>query len=84
MTEPDVWDERVAGALRFLRRRLTGEYDVDEFGFDQELTDTLFQPVLRPLYRDWFRVEVRGRRTCRPAARPWWSRTTPAPSRSTP
>jgi 1-acyl-sn-glycerol-3-phosphate acyltransferase len=59
MTE-DIWDARVAGALAFLRRRLTGDYDVDEFGFDQELTDGVFHPLLRPLYRDWFRVEVTG------------------------
>ena len=38
-TAPDVWDERVAGVLAFLRRRLTGQYEVDEFGFDPELTD---------------------------------------------
>jgi 1-acyl-sn-glycerol-3-phosphate acyltransferase len=56
----DVWDDRVAGVLAFLRRRLTGDYDVDEFGFDRELADGLFQPLLRPLYRDWFRVEVSG------------------------
>jgi 1-acyl-sn-glycerol-3-phosphate acyltransferase len=59
-TEPDIWDARVAGALAFLRRRLTGDYEVDEFGFDQELTDGVFHPLLRPLYRDWFRVEVTG------------------------
>jgi len=58
--EPDVWDERVAGALAFLRRRLTGAYEVDEFGFDEELTDGVFHPVLHPIYRDWFRVEVSG------------------------
>ncbi|OLE26847.1 MAG: hypothetical protein AUG44_11745 [Actinobacteria bacterium 13_1_20CM_3_71_11] len=57
---PDVWDRRVAGALAFLRRRLTGEYEVDEFGFDPELTDAVLHPLLRPLYRDWFRVDVRG------------------------
>jgi 1-acyl-sn-glycerol-3-phosphate acyltransferase len=56
----DVWDERVAGALSFLRHRLTGDYEVDEFGFDQQLTDSVFYPLMRPLYRDWFRVEVRG------------------------
>jgi 1-acyl-sn-glycerol-3-phosphate acyltransferase len=56
----DVWDRRVAGALSFLRNRLTGAYEVDEFGFDQELTDSVFLPLLRRLYRDWFRVEVRG------------------------
>ncbi|OLB74402.1 MAG: hypothetical protein AUI14_23715 [Actinobacteria bacterium 13_2_20CM_2_71_6] len=58
--EPDVWDRRVANTLAFLRRRLTGEYEVDEFGFDRELTDGVIHPLLRPLYRDWFRVEVRG------------------------
>jgi 1-acyl-sn-glycerol-3-phosphate acyltransferase len=57
---PDIWDRRVAGALSFLRRRLTGEYEVDEFGFDPELTDGVLLPMLRPLYRDWFRVKVRG------------------------
>jgi 1-acyl-sn-glycerol-3-phosphate acyltransferase len=58
--EPDVWHQRVAGALAFLRRRITGEYEVDEFGFDRELTDGVLHPLLRPLYRDWFRVDVRG------------------------
>jgi 1-acyl-sn-glycerol-3-phosphate acyltransferase len=52
-------DERVAQALAWLRRRLTGDYLIDEFGFDVELTEALL-PVLRPLYRSWFRVEVRG------------------------
>jgi 1-acyl-sn-glycerol-3-phosphate acyltransferase len=56
----DVWDERVAAGLAFLRRRLAGAYEVDEFGFDAELTDTVFQPLLRVLYRDWFRTEVSG------------------------
>jgi 1-acyl-sn-glycerol-3-phosphate acyltransferase len=56
----DVWDQRVAGALAFLRRRLAGAYEVDDFGFDRELTDAVFQPLLRVLYRDWFRTEVFG------------------------
>ena len=56
----DVWDERVAGALAFLRRRLAGAYEVDEFGFDPELADTVFHPLLKILYRDWFRTEVFG------------------------
>jgi 1-acyl-sn-glycerol-3-phosphate acyltransferase len=62
MTEayPDIWDRRVAGTLAFLRRRLTGEYEVDEFGFDPELTESVLHPLLRPLYRDWFHVQVRG------------------------
>ncbi|BCB85447.1 lysophospholipid acyltransferase family protein [Phytohabitans suffuscus] len=56
----DPWDQRVASALSFLRRRLSGQYEVDEFGFDPELTDHVFYPVLRRLYHDWFRTEVFG------------------------
>lgn len=58
--EEDVWDRRVAGTLAFLRRRLTGDYEVDEFGFDPELTDQVFHPLLRPLFRRYFRGEVTG------------------------
>jgi 1-acyl-sn-glycerol-3-phosphate acyltransferase len=56
----DVWDRRVATALAFLRRRLSGDYQVDEFGFDPELTEAVFHPLLRRLYRGWFRTEVTG------------------------
>ena len=55
-----VWDERVAGALSFLRRRLTGEYEVDDFGHDPDLTDRVLMAPLRPLAEEWFRLEVRG------------------------
>jgi 1-acyl-sn-glycerol-3-phosphate acyltransferase len=54
----DVWDSRVASGLSFLRRRLVGEYDVDDFGFDPDVTDHLVHPVLRQLYKHWFRTEV--------------------------
>ncbi|MQY15715.1 hypothetical protein SRB5_59030 [Streptomyces sp. RB5] len=54
------WDRRIAGGLSFLRRRLAGEYEVDEFGYDRELTDQVLTPMLRPLYEKYFRVEVRG------------------------
>jgi 1-acyl-sn-glycerol-3-phosphate acyltransferase len=47
-------------ALEFLRRRLTGEYQVDEFGHDPDLVEHVLAPLLRPLYRHWWRVEVRG------------------------
>jgi 1-acyl-sn-glycerol-3-phosphate acyltransferase len=56
----DVWDQRVAGGLAFLRRRLAGAYEVDDFGFDPELTDTVIYPMLRVLYKEWFRTEVFG------------------------
>lgn len=48
------------GFLGFLRRRLTGDYTVDDFGFDPDLTDHVLLPPLRPLYEKWFRVEARG------------------------
>ncbi|WP_342768658.1 lysophospholipid acyltransferase family protein [Allorhizocola rhizosphaerae] len=43
-----------------MRRRLTGQYEVDDFGFDTELTDYVFHPLLRTLYKNWFRTEVFG------------------------
>ena len=46
--------------LTLAARRLSGDYRVDEFGFDAELTEQLTFPALRPLYRKWFRVEVSG------------------------
>ncbi|MEI6624073.1 MAG: lysophospholipid acyltransferase family protein [Actinomycetes bacterium] len=57
---PVPWDERVAEFLAFVRRRITGDYEVDEFGFDRELTDRVLAAPLRPLYSKWFRVETRG------------------------
>ncbi|WP_409183619.1 lysophospholipid acyltransferase family protein [Amycolatopsis sp. VS8301801F10] len=57
---PDPLSESVRGALTFLRHRLTGDYEVDEFGFDAELTETLVLPPLRALYEKWFRVDTFG------------------------
>jgi 1-acyl-sn-glycerol-3-phosphate acyltransferase len=53
-------EERLAELLAFLRRRLTGDYQVDEFGFDPEFADHIVMPILRPLYERWFRVETIG------------------------
>ncbi|WP_420063488.1 1-acyl-sn-glycerol-3-phosphate acyltransferase, partial [Mycobacteroides chelonae] len=50
----------VAAAADFLRRRLTGDYTVDEFGFDPHLNDAIVIPLLRTLFTSWFRVEVTG------------------------
>ncbi|PRZ39064.1 1-acyl-sn-glycerol-3-phosphate acyltransferase [Antricoccus suffuscus] len=44
----------------FLRRRIAGDYEVDEFGFDKDLSDSLMVPALRPLYQKWFRVDCIG------------------------
>jgi 1-acyl-sn-glycerol-3-phosphate acyltransferase len=54
------WERHVGAALGFLRRRLTGDYQVDEYGFDQEFAAAVELPPLRLLYERWFRVEVNG------------------------
>ncbi len=56
----DDIERQVAATLAFVRRRLTGDYAVDEFGFDEDFTECVYLPLLRPLYKSWFRVEVRG------------------------
>ncbi len=58
--EPPGWEAALEETLAFLRRRLTGDYTIDEFGFDADLTDNVLLPALRPLYRSWFRVETIG------------------------
>jgi 1-acyl-sn-glycerol-3-phosphate acyltransferase len=58
--EASQWERRLAGALAFARRRITGDYPIDDFGFDSDLTDHVLLPLLRPLYEKYFRVEVRG------------------------
>ncbi|GAB3278121.1 lysophospholipid acyltransferase family protein [Actinocorallia lasiicapitis] len=50
----------VASGLAFLRRRLSGEYEIDEFGFDRDLVESVVMPVARLLYQHWFRVELHG------------------------
>ncbi len=57
---PQDVERRVAEVLAYLRRRVEGDYTVDDFGYDEDFTTNVFYPVLRPLYRHWFRVEVRG------------------------
>jgi 1-acyl-sn-glycerol-3-phosphate acyltransferase len=54
------WDESLDSAVSFARSRMKGDYAIDEFGFDPELTTRIFLPLLRPLVQSWFRVEVRG------------------------
>jgi 1-acyl-sn-glycerol-3-phosphate acyltransferase len=56
----DQWELQLARFLAFLRRRVTGDYVVDEYGFDQEVTQRFFMAALRPIAEKWFRIEVRG------------------------
>jgi 1-acyl-sn-glycerol-3-phosphate acyltransferase len=50
-------DDTIDQALAFLRRRLTGDYEVDEFGFDPDLTGTVLAPLARVLHERWWRVD---------------------------
>jgi 1-acyl-sn-glycerol-3-phosphate acyltransferase len=50
----------IRGTADFARRRLTGDYQVDEFGLDEHLLESVLLPTLRPLAEQWFRMEVSG------------------------
>jgi len=56
----DNWEPRLAELLAFLRRRVTGDYVIDEYGFDAEVTERFLIAALRPIAEKWFRIEVRG------------------------
>ncbi|WP_433464881.1 lysophospholipid acyltransferase family protein [Spirillospora sp. CA-128828] len=58
--ESSTLERGIASGLAFLRRRLAGDYEVDEFGFDPEFNSTLLLPLARALYEHWFRVELDG------------------------
>lgn len=53
-------EDRLASLIAFVRRRVTGDYAVDEFGFDPALTEQILLEMVRPLAERWFRVELRG------------------------
>lgn len=53
------WEARVATLLATIRRRMSGDYEVDEFGFDPQITEVL-TAAIEPLAEKWFRLEVRG------------------------
>jgi 1-acyl-sn-glycerol-3-phosphate acyltransferase len=56
----DDWEPQLGRFLAFLRRRLSGEYAVDEYGFDPEVAEKLVLASLRPIAEKWFRIETRG------------------------
>jgi 1-acyl-sn-glycerol-3-phosphate acyltransferase len=47
-------------ALAFVRTRLTGDYEIDEFGFDPQLTEEVLAPVARLFHERWFRADWIG------------------------
>ena len=48
------------GIEDFIRRRLRGDYEVDDFGYDPHLARQLLLPLARPLYENYFRVKTLG------------------------
>ncbi|APE37397.1 hypothetical protein BOX37_29600 [Nocardia mangyaensis] len=56
----DAVGEQIERTAEFARRRMTGDYQVDEFGYDRHLLESVILPALRPLSDYWFRVEVAG------------------------
>ncbi|MDP8960290.1 MAG: acyltransferase family protein [Actinomycetota bacterium] len=56
----EEWTDHVAEVAAFVRRRLTGDYHVDVFGFDVDLTEHVLVPLLRPFYRYYWRVRSVG------------------------
>ncbi|MEZ5093152.1 1-acyl-sn-glycerol-3-phosphate acyltransferase [Nocardioides sp.] len=54
------WEGALAALLASWRRRLEGDYTVDDYGFDAEFTEQFVLAVLRPIAHKWFRIEVRG------------------------
>ncbi|MBF6352637.1 MULTISPECIES: lysophospholipid acyltransferase family protein [Nocardia] len=56
----DAVGKQIGRTAEFARRRLTGDYQVDEFGFDEHLLESVLLPALRPLAQNWFRVQVNG------------------------
>ena len=44
----------------FIRRRLRGDYPIDDFGYDEQLSREVLLPLTRPLYENYFRVKTLG------------------------
>ncbi|MGH3423508.1 MAG: lysophospholipid acyltransferase family protein [Nocardioidaceae bacterium] len=53
------WEARGAELLAHVRRRISGEYEIDEFGLDKQIHEIVLA-AMRPISQRWFRVEVRG------------------------
>jgi 1-acyl-sn-glycerol-3-phosphate acyltransferase len=56
---PQTEKPGLAGFLEMLQRRLKGDYEVDEFGYDP-LYSAMWWPFFTRLYRNYWRVETTG------------------------
>lgn len=52
--------EAISHVGELLAVRLSGNYDIDEFGFDAHFQEKVWLPIWRPFFENWFRVEVIG------------------------
>lgn len=57
---PNELAQRISAIADFVFKRLSGDYTVDEFGFDPQFNNALVLPLLRFFFQNWFRVEVSG------------------------
>jgi 1-acyl-sn-glycerol-3-phosphate acyltransferase len=57
---PTELAKRISAISEFIGKRMSGDYTVDEFGFDPHLNNAIYLPLLRVFFKSWFRVEVSG------------------------
>jgi hypothetical protein len=56
----DEEQDPVEAFRQFVRRRLAGDYPIDDFGYDRELSRQILLPLAKPLYENYFRVRTLG------------------------
>src|SRR5450432_2272762 len=54
------WQQRAAALADFVSRRVSGDFEVDESGFDPDFHASVVMPAMRAVYRNWFRVQMSG------------------------
>ena len=59
-TPPEPNDKETLGLEEFIKRRLSGDYPIDDFGYDEQLTREVLMPLVKPLYENYFRVRTFG------------------------
>jgi 1-acyl-sn-glycerol-3-phosphate acyltransferase len=59
-SQPNEDPKERIGIEEFLRRRMSGDYPIDDFGYDEQLTREVLMPLVRPLYENYFRVRTFG------------------------
>ena len=57
---PDDGSDEKLGLEEFIKRRLSGNYPIDDFGYDEQLTREVLMPLVKPLYDNYFRVRTFG------------------------